>query len=197
MKKYLIIIILLNATHNCTSQTIDETKSYITKNINELILERNFTKTNENGDLIKKANGEYEYILGYKSLLSFKKNYLIIKEIIYDNDYMIKNNLKDSISYTLINISKIISYNVEYFLNDGLIEFETKENGIKILNEKEFHSFLVNPNFKFFKKNNKEDNYTSISFIYTSDLENTKLRTKKAFKHLVKLYGGKIIDDLF
>ena len=197
MKKYILISILLMTTFECTSQSIVETKLFITKKINELILEKNFTKTNENGDLIKKSNGEYEYILGYKSILSFKKNYLIIKETIYDDDYMKKNNLKDSISYTLINISKIISYNVDYFLNNGIIEFETKENGIKILNEKEFHLFLNSPNFKFVNNNNKDDNYFPIYFIYTSDLENTKVKTKKAFKHLVKLYGGKIIDDLF
>lgn len=196
MKKYILISILVITTFECSSQSIEETKLFITKKINELVLEYYIPKTNGNGDLIKKSNGDYDTYLDHKEILSFKKNYIIIKSI-FSDDYIKNFGSKDSIRYTLINIPKIISYDVDYFLNNGVIEFETKEHGIKILNEKEFHSFLKSPNFKFVKNNNKDDNYFPIYFIYTSDLENTKAKTKKAFKHLVKLYGGKIIDDIF
>lgn len=184
-------------TFECTSQSIEETKLFITKKFNELNLAKYLYKKNNNGDFIKKSDGEYEEVLGYRSIISFNKNYLIIKEKIYDDDYMIKFNSGDSISYTLINISKLISYDVDIFLSEGRIQFWTKENGIKILNEKEFHLFLNSSNFKFVKNNNKDDNYYPIFFMNPSDLENTKVKTKKAFKHLVGLYGGKIIDELF
>lgn len=127
----------------------------------------------------------------------FYKQFLLIKEVYnYKNDY-------DGYKYTIVDIKKIKSFDFEKY------DFEV--NG-KILSQ---YNIVIDLGDAFpfcLKKNVDPINLIDskvdlnqyhfncsnpIRILYFNPNKENEQKIIKAFNHLVKLYGGKIIDDLF
>lgn len=169
-------------TKVCFTQTIDETKEYI-------ILK------------MKNVNTEYSIISKQKTFVYFEfyKKYLLIKEVFnFNNEY-------DGFKYRIVDLKNIKSFK----FNNEKWEFNGKSFNYKtiVIDLGEEYPLCLEKNIDANQTIDTKSEYELYKLHYScsnpirinyesSDLENEQKITK-AFKHLVKLYGGKIIDDLF
>ena len=182
MKKNVLILIIILFAKVCFSQTMEETKEYI-------ILK------------MKNVNTEYSIIPNQKTFVYFEfyKNFLLVKEV-----YNI-NNEYGGFKYRIVNLKNIKSFNFE---NDKW-EFKDKSFNYKTIvidlgeeyplclekNIDAIQTIVTKSEYELYKLHFSCSNPIRIKY-QSNDIEN-EIKTTKAFKHLVKLYGGKIIDDLF
>lgn len=182
MKKSILTLIIILFTKVCFSQTIEETKEYI-------ILK------------MKNVNTEYSIFSNQKTTIYFEfyKNFLLIKDI-YN-----KNNDFNGFKYRIIDLKKIKSFNFDkntyQILGKTFIEkyivIDLGEDFPYCIEKNTEANFIIDSKseFELYQLHYNCPNPIRIKYEST-DLENEQKITK-AFKHLVKLYGGKIIDDLF
>jgi hypothetical protein len=176
MKKSLLILIIILFTNVCFSQTIEETKEFISLKLFDLNTEESF---------------------------EFHKQYLLIKEVHQKIDSNGKVNNDNEYRYTIIELKKIKSIKFdEYTAEIGGGKYTFKRiviiigDGFPICLEKNKDPYnLINSKIDLNKLRNKCSNPQRI--IYKNSNVESEQKIIKAFKHLVKLYGGKIIDDLF
>jgi hypothetical protein len=194
MKKIFITTIIICNFFSVSAQTAEETKEFIKLKSRALDLHTN----------IKNYWSKKPQIIKYNLYnFSFYDKYLII-----ERDNMLESGPNNgwevnSTDYICIELKRVKSidfeksqFDDEQLKGDILINNNTKEFPYIFENQK--NNLLVSG---FLNSKNKE------KYKYTSELpirinvqkydEETFNKFRKAFKHLVGLYGGKIIDDLF
>lgn len=175
MKKILITFILILFLNLGYSQNINETKEFIELKINSLGFE------------FKDYGNNSEFKLEWNYKFNFYKDYLIISQNIFTNNKL--SNIKTkalliksikSFKFDLVN-QRISTLNIEIAKNESTLCFENTP--ITILDST--------------KKIEQYKCRSALQFDYKLKNKETEDKIIKALSHLVNLYGGKIIDDLF
>jgi hypothetical protein len=198
MKNILIIFsisLLFANTTFCQSKL--ETEDYLTINLTSLGISKRITIA---GGFIKKD-----------FTIRFFQNYLIIKEDYYsiENAKVIKN-----VSHQIIKVSNIKEIEITQFIDKeketdlkrkgmyGIIDNDSN-NGIIVFNKNietggRYFNDLTDEAIENLLLNHMIEGNTKIFLEFWGINDKTKLnKIKIAFKHLVSLNGGKILDDLF
>lgn len=175
MKKIIFTSFLLLLINLCYSQKINETKEFIELKINSLAFE--FKDYGNNSDF--KLEWDYKF--------KFYKDYLTISQSIFTNNKLtnVKTNaflIKSikSFKFNIVN-ERISTLNIELMNNESPLCFENTP--ITILD-----SVNILKQLKCRK---------ALQFDYKIKNKETEDKISKAITHLVSLYGGKVIDDLF
>jgi hypothetical protein len=192
MKKiYLLFFFFVLINNSSKGQSLEETVNFIELKLEEMRFEN---------DVIPKFK---PYLKTMINEFEIKNNFLIAKKTMRDYTY---GNLIDE-SYILIYIPNIISANFELNVyNDGssgrYFKIKTKDLSFYsfIRKESKYDVYNFINNFNPLKINLSNEHLLEITdydFEYKKVNPNTEEKIKKAFKHLVGLKGGKILDDLF
>lgn len=184
MRIFLIITSIILSLNFADAQSIDDTKNYILLKI-------------------KKYNIIESQLRNSHTYFEFYKQYLLLKEVIYK-----KNDEYIGFKYKIIDLKKIKSFD----LNDETIDLteligkKMVTQNIKIDLGEDFPYCLdlnidpiqlIDSKIDLYQFHFKCGNPISLNYNNPNTNSDEKQKIKTAFKHLVNLYGGKIIDDLF
>jgi hypothetical protein len=201
MKKIFFTTILVCYTFSVFSQTAKETKEFIETKFNELNLITDST-------IIFNSNNWSTYHI--QNLLYFRSKFIVLMKITQHTTYggnipsMQSNKFTDEDFF--IDISKLSTVSFKKVNNKCVVtfisnnptsnyKFMTKET-----NKSTFGSYgdFLQTDLKLINKKFSNNIYPFEISFYTNTYDEEIIRKlKKAFKHLVGLNGGKIIDDLF
>lgn len=181
----LIFYIIVASTNLVYSQTTEETKDYI------LLKMKDINTTNKLSGSVYSTNSYFE----------FYKKYLLIREVHYNND------IYDGYNYKIIDLMKIKSFN--FHKNTYELFGRNQTDKYIVIDLGEEFPFCLEKNIPaksvidtkseidLYKLHYNCSNPIRIKFDNYFNNSESELKITKAVKHLVKLYGGKIIDDLF
>lgn len=183
MKKIIVLLIFIFYSLSSYSQSIEETESFLDVYL-EKINSFYFIDDFQSGKLVKDVS--------VITLNQIYDGWLVIDNI-YSSLYKKKYKLGHTTHTQVIDISKIISIQKDILPNNiCVIKIKSKENCFEFYDLKNKQEVIDNLDRKKSKNN-------CINFIMIYNYENEEAITKtiKAIKHLVDLYGGKIIDEIF
>ncbi len=183
MKKYLLCISFIIISNLMYSQTKEETELYLYGRIEKL------------NSIELKPKKVKDKVMNDISIMTYNEvNYgKLIHTKIYSDYYKNINKLPHKAETYIIDISKIYSIELINIIKDTYsLRIKSKENCYQYNDTPS-----SNINLENLKSENKL-NDCKLDLIIFNVTELTEIEKNiKALKHLVKLYGGKIIDDLF
>ena len=193
MKKIFITILLVCCTFSVFSQTAEETKEYI--KLKSKSFDLGYSSDNIGDKFYPKIINNYNF--------EFYDKYLIIERNNMFETAVANNWDISSTDYICIELKKIKSIIYEKDRNSK--EWDSKGT-IYINNDADEFPYVFNNQKKYMvtsflsskdKESLKYEKILPIRISVRKYDEQTFIKLKKAFKHLVELNGGKIIDDLF
>jgi hypothetical protein len=183
MKKIFLLLICLFYYFNSYSQSIQDTETFLKvylEKINSFYL----VDKVESGKLVKDVS-----VITHNQIYDGK----LIIENIYSKFYKQKYKLKHTTYAQIVDISQI--YHIEKMVlsnNICVIRIKSYENCFEFYDLNIKNEIIDNLDPK-----KSKNNCDSQLMIYNAESDEAITKTIKSLKHLVKLYGGKIIDDLF
>lgn len=186
---------------NVFSQTLEETKDYIETKFKELNLTTDSTTVFSNYNF---------FTYHIQNLLYFNRKFIVLSKYTQHSIYGGNSGMRQSTKYSeenyLVDISKLSSINFKKVNNKCVVTFFSKNtnSNFKFATEESdkptssiIGDFLDTELNLINKKFSNKIYPFEISFYTNTYDEEIIGKLKKAFKHLVGLNGGKIIDDLF